>query len=204
MLFTLENFERKLQAVDELITPVHDATDKLSSLVNNVDQSLSLMESVIHYYDICNELASTISSGPGGNLNDYLGDMDRLEDAVKYFRSITAVSERERVTELFEKGREQLIIESNKLISRYSNPFQGKETLELATNQSNDIHSMQGEEKRWTEKINGYLMLSIGLEADMEALRRIIDWFSARGFRQALIDSYATKKGTMIRRSLQL
>ena len=157
MLFTLENFERKLQAVDELITPLNNATNKLSSLVNNVDQSLLLMDSVIHYYDICNELNSTISSGPGGNFNDYLGDMDRLEDAVKYFRSITAVSERERVTELFEKGRQQLVEESDKLIARYSNPLLGKDLLELVTNHSNDIHSMQGEEKGSPMKIDGFL-----------------------------------------------
>jgi len=42
------------------------------------------------------------------------------------------------------------------------------------------------------------------LEADMGALRSIIEWFSSHGFRQGLIDSYATKRGTMIRRSLQL
>jgi hypothetical protein len=42
------------------------------------------------------------------------------------------------------------------------------------------------------------------IEEDMGALRRIIEWFSSHGFRQGLIDSYATKRGTMIRRSLQL
>jgi hypothetical protein len=42
------------------------------------------------------------------------------------------------------------------------------------------------------------------LEADMATLRTIIEWFSSHGFRQGLIDSYATKRGTMIRRSLQL
>lgn len=38
----------------------------------------------------------------------------------------------------------------------------------------------------------------------MATLRAIIDWFSSHGFRQGLLDSYAIKRGTMIRRSLQL
>ena len=42
------------------------------------------------------------------------------------------------------------------------------------------------------------------VEVDMGALRTIIEWFSSRRFRQGLIDSYASKRGIMIRRSLQL
>lgn len=37
----------------------------------------------------------------------------------------------------------------------------------------------------------------------MATLKSIIEWFGAHGFRQGLIDSYASKRGTMIRRSLQ-
>ena len=91
MVSTLDNFERKLQSLDELVTPVYEATNELRLLLNNVDQSLSLVDSVLHYYDICGELTPTISSGPGGNLTDYLSELDRLEDAVKYFKRTTAV-----------------------------------------------------------------------------------------------------------------
>ncbi|UJR14592.1 hypothetical protein I4U23_001587 [Adineta vaga] len=188
MVSTLDNFERKLQSLDELVTPVYEATNELRLLLNNVDQSLSLVDSVLHYYDICGELTPTVSSGPGGDLTDYLAELDRLEDAVKYFKRVTAVAERERVTQLYDIGRKRLVDETDKLILRYANPLSPKEVMELCesstTANNMDIHSMQ--------------------EADMATLRRIIEWFSSHGFRQGLIDSYATKRGTMIRRSIQL
>ncbi|CAF1227257.1 unnamed protein product [Adineta steineri] len=188
MVSTLDNFERKLQSLDELVTPVYEATNELRLLLHNVDQSLTLVDSVLHFYDICGELTPTISSGPGGNLADYLSELDRLEDAVKYFRRTqTAVSERERVMQLFDLGRKRLVEETDKLILRYANPLAAKELIELcelSSKNPTDIHAMQ--------------------EADMGVLRSIIEWFSSHGFRQGLIDSYATKRGTMIRRSLQL
>lgn len=48
-----------------------------------------------------------------------------------------------------------------------------------------------------------YIFITL-LEADLGMLRNIIEWFSSHGFRQGLIDSYASKRGQMIRRSLQL
>ncbi|CAF1085349.1 unnamed protein product [Rotaria sordida] len=188
MVSTLDNFERKLKSLDELVTPVYEATNELSLLLNNVNKSLTLIDSVLHYYDICVELKPTVSSGPGGNLTDYLAELDRLEDAVKYFKHVTAVAEGERVKQLYDLGRKRLVEETDKLILRYANPLSPKEVIELCesinTTNKNDIHSMQ--------------------EADMATLRAIIEWFSLHGFRQGLIDSYAIKRGTMIRRSLQL
>jgi hypothetical protein len=205
MVSTLDNFERKLQSLDELVTPVYEATNELRLLLNNVDQSLTLVDSVLHYYDICGELTPTISSGPGGNLTDYLSELDRLEDAVKYFKRTTAVSERERVTQLFDLGRQKLVEETDRLILRYANPLLAKDLIELceiSANNTNDIHAMQGEIK--IKQKNKRMNFGFYLEADMGALRSIIEWFSSHGFRQGLIDSYATKRGTMIRRSLQL
>ncbi|CAF1011995.1 unnamed protein product [Rotaria sp. Silwood1] len=187
MVSTLDNFERKLESLDELVTPVYEATNELGFLLNNVDQSLLLVDSILHYYEICSELQTTVSSGPGGNLTEYLSELDRLEDAVKYFKRTTSVSERERVIQLFDLGRQRLVEETDKLILRYANPLSPKELIELcemSETTRNDIHAMQ--------------------EADMGILRRIIEWFNFHGFRQGLIDSYATKRGIMIRRSLQL
>lgn len=153
MVATLDSFERKLQSLDELVTPVYEATNELRLLLNNVDQSLSLVDSVLHYYDICGELTPTVSSGPGGNLTDYLAELDRLEDAVKYFKRVTAVGEKERVTQLYDLGRKRLVEETDKLILRYANPLSPKELIELcetittSSQTSNDLHSMQGKTK---------------------------------------------------------
>ena len=155
MVATLDNFERKLQSLDDLVTPVYEATDELRLLLNNVDQSLSLLDSVLHYYDICGQLTPTVSSGPGGNLSDYLAELDRLEDAVKYFKKTTAAVERERVVQLFELGRKRLVDETDKLILRYANAMSGKELLELcelSANNTSDMHIMQGERRILVER----------------------------------------------------
>ena len=148
MVSTLDNFERKLQSLDELVTPVYEATNELHLLLNNVDQSLSLVDSVLHYYDICEELTATVSSGPGGNLTDYLGELGRLEDAVRYFKRTEATRERERVLRLFDLGRKRLVEETDKLSLRYANSLQRKETLDLVetyAKNTTDLHAMQGE-----------------------------------------------------------
>ncbi len=150
MVSTLDNFERKLQSLDELVSPIDGATNELRLLVTNVDKSLTLVDSVLHYYDIHSELKPTISSGPGGNIIDYISELDRLEDAVKYFKRTTAVSERERVTQLFDVGRQKLVDETDKLILRYANPLSPKDLIELceiSANNTSDIHAMQGEIK---------------------------------------------------------
>lgn len=149
MVATLDNFERKLQSLDELVTPVYEATNELRLLLNNVDSSLSFVDSVLHYYDICSELTPTVSSGPGGNLTDYLAELDRLEDAVKYFKRVAAVAERERVLQLFDLGRKRLVDETDKLILRYANPLSPKELIDLCETSQisgsvHGIHSMQG------------------------------------------------------------
>ncbi|CAF4627587.1 unnamed protein product, partial [Rotaria magnacalcarata] len=80
-------------------------------------------------------------------LAEYLLELDRLQDAVKYFKSTTSVSERERVVQLFGLGRQRLVEETDKLILRYANPLSPKELIELCemseTNRNN-IHTMQG------------------------------------------------------------
>ena len=159
MVATLDNFERKLQSLDELVTPVYEATNELRLLLKNVDSSLGLVDSVLHYYDICNELSPSVSSGPGGNLTDYLAELDRLEEAVKYFKTGPAVVERERVLQLFDLGRKRLVEETDRLILRYANALQPKELLDLCessqmTSSTNDIHAMQGEQTNIELKSN--------------------------------------------------
>jgi len=148
MVSTLNHFEEKLQTVDELITPVHQETNELHLLSTRVDESLIFVDSVLHYYDIFNQLAPIISSGPGGNLSDYLAELNRLEDAVKYFKSVTAVKERERVVQLYEKGQEQLVEESDKLIKRYANPLSANELIDLCKSTSQTPSHAQGTKQK--------------------------------------------------------
>ena len=148
MVSTLESFDRKLQSLDELVTPVYEATNELRLLLDNVDGSLGRVDAILPYYDICNDLTSIISAGPGGHLAEYLAELVRLQNAVKYFKTVAAVGERERVIQLYELGRRMLIDEADKLITRYANPLSVEELMalrELTDKKSNDIHSMPGE-----------------------------------------------------------
>jgi hypothetical protein len=147
MVTTLNNFERKLHSLAELIAPVNAANNELVFLLNNVESSISVTEFVLRHYVVHDELFSTITSGPGGNLFDYLTELDRLDDAVKYFKRRTTVDERERVTKLYDIGRQKLVEESDKLILRYANPLPPNELLELCESTSSsavDVYTMQG------------------------------------------------------------
>lgn len=144
MVSTLNHFEEKLQTIDELITPVHQAAKELDLLTTRVDESLIFVDSVLHYYDVFNQLAPIISSGPGVNLSDYLAELNRLEDAVRYFNGITAVEERKRVVQLYEKGQKLLVEESDKLINRYANPLSANELIELCKSTSQTPSHTQG------------------------------------------------------------
>jgi hypothetical protein len=147
MLTTLNSVERKLRSLEELVAPVHEANNELRFLLNNVESSISVIDSVLRYYEICDELFSTITLGPGGNLVDYLTELNRLDDAVKYFKRSTNVDERERVTKLYDIGRQKLVDESDKLILRYANPLSPTELLELCVSTSSsavDTYTMQG------------------------------------------------------------
>ena len=147
MISALDNFERKIKSIDELITPVYANTNEIRLLLDNVDQSLTLIDDVLHYYNLSEELTPIISAGPGGNLSDYVKSMGRLEESIKYFNNISAVTEQERANKLLENGKKQLLDESEKLIARYANPLMPQELIELCkssmTSPVNDIHAMQ-------------------------------------------------------------
>jgi hypothetical protein len=147
MVSILDNFEKKLQNLDELVMPVYETSNELRLLLGNVDASTVLVDSITHYYNIYNQLASTISFGPDGNLLDYLSEMDRLDDAAKYLKRVKAENESERVMQLFNIGRKKLVEESERLIARYANPLSPKDLLQLypsAGTETNDFHEMQG------------------------------------------------------------
>ncbi|CAF3822552.1 unnamed protein product [Rotaria sordida] len=146
----------------------------------------SFTASVFCYYKIYNDLHLIINSGPNDDLVGYIVKLDRLNDAIIYFKRTAVIDEQKRLTQLYDVGRQKLIEASDEVIMRHTNPILPNELLELCRSTSSlsiDTDSMQ--------------------VPDLGSFRIIFDWFNEHGFQQGLINSYASKRGTLSRNSLK-
>ncbi|CAF3942568.1 unnamed protein product [Rotaria sp. Silwood2] len=182
----LDNVDQQFQLLVELIVPANKGRSNLLRLAINAETHHLLTSSVFRYYEIYNDLYLTITSGPSDNLVGYLVELDRLNDAIIYFKRREIVDEQKRLMELYDIGREKLIEASNEVIMRHTNPISPNKLLELCrskTSISIDIDNME--------------MSELGV------FRIIFDWFREHGFQQGLLSTYASKRGTMSCSSLQ-
>ncbi|CAF1247330.1 unnamed protein product [Rotaria sordida] len=182
----LDNVERQLQSIVELILPANQAKSNLWRLVMNGKSNNSFTASVFCYYKIYNDLHLIINSGPNDDLVGYIVKLDRLNDAIIYFKRTAVIDEQKRLTQLYDVGRQKLIEASDEVIMRHTNPILPNELLELCRSTSSlsiDTDSMQ--------------------VPDLGSFRIIFDWFNEHGFQQGLINSYASKRGTLSRNSLK-
>ncbi|CAF4262018.1 unnamed protein product, partial [Rotaria sp. Silwood2] len=142
----LDNVDQQFQLLVELIVPANKGRSNLLRLAINAETHHLLTSSVFRYYEIYNDLYLTITSGPSDNLVGYLVELDRLNDAIIYFKRREIVDEQKRLMELYDIGREKLIEASNEVIMRHTNPISPNELLELCrskTSISIDIDNME-------------------------------------------------------------
>ncbi|CAF1230711.1 unnamed protein product [Rotaria sp. Silwood1] len=132
----LDNVNRQLQLIVELIVPVKQAKRNLWRLVINGESKNSLTASVFGYCDIYNDLYSTITSGPNDNLVGYFVQLDRLNDAIMYFKRIAVVDEQKRLIALYGIGLQKLIEACDEVIMRYTKSILPDELLELCRSTS--------------------------------------------------------------------
>ncbi|CAF1224245.1 unnamed protein product [Adineta ricciae] len=128
-----------------------------------------------------------LNSGPSTNLVDYLVELDRLNDAHKYFKQIHAEDELKRSVVLYNIAIQKLIEESDRLIVHYSTPINPDELIEVC--KSTTYEPVSAEDVQ---------------VSDLSMFRIIFDWFKEHGYQQGLLDRYATKRGSMICESIKL
>ncbi|CAF0979509.1 unnamed protein product [Adineta steineri] len=182
-----DNTEQEIQSVMKLIHRINKENKHLRRLTACIESNSSVINSTFRYYKMRNILFSIITAGPSDHLIDYLIELDDLNDMLKYFKSLAVHDEEKYVTELYNIGRQKLIEESDDLIMKSTNSIPPQELLDLCRSIS------------FTPIDTDDIQLS-----GLSGFRIIFDWFKEQGFQLGLIDSYATKRGMMVHKSLKL
>ena len=85
--------------------------------------TLSEFDRVISFYHVSDDVEARIREGPGGDIKLYLGLLDRLKDASKFFRQNNPESmELVRINELLETGLDALAREFLQRLKKHSKP----------------------------------------------------------------------------------
>ncbi|CAF4357435.1 unnamed protein product, partial [Rotaria socialis] len=181
----LENAERTIQAVYRRIKKATEVNNELRCSVIRGDPNTSLIASILWYYQTYSELLEKIKTEPtesSENIVDYLVDLDRIDDIVKCFKSIKIIGEEKRAIELYHTGRQKLIEASDNLILGHTHKISPNDLIDLCKLTS---------------------PTPIDAESSHGTYRIIFEWFLEHGFQQALINSYASKRSTMMHDALQ-
>ncbi|UJR07966.1 hypothetical protein I4U23_012245 [Adineta vaga] len=139
----------------------------LRRLVCDIEDDKTSITAVCRYYEAFNEIQMMITSGPSLNLVDYLVELDRLDDAHRYFKQIHDEDQHRRSGQLYNIGLKKLIEESDELIMFHSIPLNSDDLLELS--KSTTYQPINPEEMQ---------------ESSLSAFRIIFDWFKEHGYQQ--------------------
>lgn len=86
----LSKFDERLSKLEDTIAPVYLETGNLQRKQANIIKSIENLDYVIKYYNIASQVDTTINAGPiisnEASLIEYLDTLDRLQDAIKYFK----------------------------------------------------------------------------------------------------------------------
>nr|ACD54632.1 exocyst complex component 7-like protein [Adineta vaga] len=179
--------DEQLRILLRFILHINEVNQDLRRLVCDIEDDKTSITAVCRYYEAFNEIQMMITSGPSLNLVDYLVELDRLDDAHRYFKQIHDEDQHKRSGQLYNIGLKKLIEESDELIMFHSIPLNSDDLLELS--KSTIYQPINPEEMQ---------------ESSLSTFRIIFDWFKEHGYQQGLINLYATKRGNMICSSLKL
>lgn len=122
MVSILSHFDERLSKLEETIQPVYKETGILQEQQENILRALDHLDYVIKFYTAASEIEPVIL-GHIGDIEHYLNQLDRLQEAVKYFKFKNPESpELLNVSSLLDKGSEIIEKEFRSLLSRHSAP----------------------------------------------------------------------------------
>eukprot|EP00741_Cyanophora_paradoxa_P009096 tig00000145_g8808.t1 len=85
MVKVLSSFETRLQELDDIITPLHEITQGASLAHQNIEQTISQVESILSRFDAQNEVGPRIVKGIGSDLDGYLAAVDKVRETLLFF-----------------------------------------------------------------------------------------------------------------------
>ncbi|KAJ3056038.1 Exocyst complex component 7 [Rhizophlyctis rosea] len=83
----LTSFDHRLGRLETSILPIHRSTQKLTKLYDNINKSLTQLQTVIDYFDTATQEEPNITKGPEEiDLTSYLKSVQRMKDALTYLK----------------------------------------------------------------------------------------------------------------------
>lgn len=124
MVSILSHFDERLSKLEETIQPVYKETGNLQEQQENILRTLEYLDYVIRFYTAASDVEPIVRTGPlPGQLEHYLAQLDRLQEAVRYFENKNPESpELLNVSALLTKGSDMIEKEFRQLLSRHSSP----------------------------------------------------------------------------------
>ena len=113
----------------------------------DVKDTLSELDRVISYYHVSEDVEAKIREGPSGNIKTYLGVLDKLKDALKFFKQNNPESlELSHINELLESGLDALQREFLQLLQKHSRPVHIATLRDIAA--CDDVEGRERERER--------------------------------------------------------
>lgn len=123
MVETLTQFDDRLSKLEETVQPVYKETGNLQRQQENINSTLNRLDYVIKFYTVAGEVEPNIINGPGSSsmYSEYIRDLNRLTEAVRYFELNNPESpELMNCSSLLEKGGQIIEKEFRQNMSRHS------------------------------------------------------------------------------------
>ena len=195
----LDSFEDHLCKLEDTILPIHKETMDLQRRQGNIDKTLTLLDEVLNYHNVSSSVTKIIEGGPTGFLNDYLMSMDKVEDAVRFFKINSPESiELPILKSLNDTGRELLSKEFRTLLTRHSKPVPPVTIHDMLSAMSEANASDNTSQTSVDDMSIDHLP-----ERTMTELRTIAGWLTAHGTNTDFMSVYSQVRSSALKLSLQ-
>lgn len=200
MCSILDAFEDHLCKLEDTILPIHKETMDLQRRQGNIDKTLTLLDEVLNYHNVSSSVRKIIDDGPTGFLDDYLKSMERVEDAVRFFKVNNPDSiELSLLNELNESGREMLSKEFRTLLTRHSKPVPTVTIYDMLNVMMAEMSSTDDTSQTSFDDSN----IDHLPERTMIELKTIANWLTAHGTNKDFMSVYSQVRSTALKLSLQ-
>ncbi|ESO13234.1 hypothetical protein HELRODRAFT_159872 [Helobdella robusta] len=139
MLSILTTFEKRLKKLEDTIMPIYQETGNLQRRHENIEKTVAVLDHVIGYYNVAEDVEPVMRDGPSTNLALYIESLNRLTRAVKFLvHNNPGSPTMAHVIALYDAGKESLEKEFHNLLSQCNKPIQPIQLIESVSNEEDE------------------------------------------------------------------
>ncbi len=195
----LDSFEDHLCKLEDTILPIHKETMDLQRRQGNIDKTLVLLDEVVNYHNVSNNVRKVIEDGPTGYLDVYLKNMEKVEDAIRFFKLNNPESiELSLLKSMNDTGKELLGKEFRTLLKRHSKAVPVVTIYDLLNAMNENSSSDSASQSSVDDGSIDHLP-----ERTMIELRTIASWLTVHGPNTDFMSVYSQVRSNAFRLSLQ-